>query len=229
MQNLQMLLAMDEAAAAEGDEDRTPPEHLASAAQPHGNPGTTSAAALQNQAYLQQLILKVAGQDAEAFRELYRLTSPRLHALARRLTRRPDLAEDALQEAFVSVWLRAGTYDTTRGEVFPWLVGILRHRVADRHRRRELPLLNLEEAELQSSEAPSPQALAILSIDGARACQAMAALSQTTRQCLELAYFSGASFRDIAEVTGLPLNTVKSVIRRGLAKLRVALTDAALP
>jgi RNA polymerase sigma-70 factor (ECF subfamily) len=166
------------------------------------------------------LMQAVAAGDYAAFREIYRLTSPQLYALALRQTRRNDVAQDVLQEVFTAAWLRAETYDAERGTVLSWFAGIVRNRVKDRHRRRRLNLVQIDEARFVAAEEMTPLDRTVAVVDGIRARAALAQLPDNMRRVIELAYFDGATYPEIAERLGVPLNTAKSWVRRALPRLR---------
>jgi len=171
-------------------------------------------------AELAQLIAACAKKDSLALRRLYELTAGQLLACMVRILRRRALAEEALQDVFVSIWQRAAQYESRRGRPWAWLVSIARHRAID--------VLRSERADLYR-EAVIEQLPEFVSIDepitgGERAAAAMArCLKQLTadqRRGIELAFVNGYSHADIARITGQPLGTVKSWIRRGLLSLR---------
>lgn len=173
-----------------------------------------------DQEHLVDLILRIARKDKAAFDELYRLVSPRLNVLAMYLTRRSDLTEEVLQDFFATIWMRASTYRPERGSVMPWMITILHNRVATLRRVRALSLVPLEEASTAPSDLPSPQAEAELSQVGRRVAAAMEGLSPNIRRALVLAYFHDADYAEIATAMGVPVNTAKSWVRRGLERLR---------
>jgi RNA polymerase sigma-70 factor (ECF subfamily) len=173
-----------------------------------------------DQEHLVALVLRTARRDRAAFDELYRLVSPRLNRLAMYLTRRSDLTEEVLQDFFTTIWLRAGTYRPERGSVTPWMITILRNRVAALRRARALMVVPIEEASSTPSDLPSPQAEAELSEVGRRIAAAMEGLSPNIRRALVLAYFHDADYAEIATAMGVPVNTAKSWVRRGLERLR---------
>ncbi len=166
---------------------------------------------------------RIALGDEVAFDRLYRLTSPRLHALARLITRNPDHAEEALQDLFATVWFRAVTYRPDAGAVFSWMLTILRHRIIGLNRGKKLPLVPLDQAEAVVSDAMSPYDSAALSEAGRRVSSQLGALSPNIRLSVQLAFFHGADYREIAAHIGVPTNTAKSWVRRGMHRLQRAL------
>jgi RNA polymerase sigma-70 factor (ECF subfamily) len=173
---------------------------------------------LDRDAALAELMHRCARGDQGAFRELYALASPQLLALLVRMLRRRDLAEEVLQEAFVSAWRNAADYDASRGRVMTWLVTIARNRALDelrRHQRAALvPGVDLDqlpdEAAEESYGPAESRALA--------AC--LDALPDGQRRSVQLAYIDGLSQDEIARALRAPLGTVKSWVRRGLSALK---------
>lgn len=165
------------------------------------------------------LLQRCAARDPRALDELYALVAPLLFGLLTRMLRRRALAEEALQDVFISIWQRAGQYRSERGGALPWLIGIARYRAIDllRH-ERGAPVLMPEPPETElATEALEPPAA------GDRIERCLGRLTTDQQQCLQFAYVSGRSHQEIARLTGSPLGTVKSWIRRGLVSLRECL------
>ena len=134
----------------------------------------------------------------------------------------PGRAEDAVQDAFMSVWTRASSFDSERGSLRAWLLGSVRNRCIDYLRGRGAH--EREERELQpdiaSDASPSdPWREVALSLERSAVRDAVASLPSEQRQVIELAYFGGYTQVEIAGMTRVPLGTVKGRIRLGLEKL----------
>jgi RNA polymerase sigma-70 factor (ECF subfamily) len=174
-------------------------------------------------AQLQGLLDRCASADSSALQRLYELASPLLFASLTRILRRRALAEEALQDVFVSIWQRAGQFQATRGRPMAWMMSIARYRAIDLLRReRSAPVLvpDLpESADAQESENDSISWMPAVGL--LERCLSL--LTAQQRQCLELAYVGGNSHEDISRLTRSPLGTVKSWIRRGLQSLRQCL------
>src|SRR3954468_13513950 len=160
---------------------------------------------------LQSLLDRCAAADAPALERLYELASPLLFAALIRILKRRALAEEALQDVFVSIWQRAGQFESRRGRPRAWLMSIARYRAIDvlRSERAEL----YREAEIEQL----PQLVTEGGMDWAGAGRSAAALarcfellSPDQRRGIELAFVEGASHADIARLTQQPLGTVKS-------------------
>jgi RNA polymerase sigma-70 factor (ECF subfamily) len=186
------------------------------------SPVAQSAAEFDQQ--LQVLLDRCAAADPSALQRLYELASPVLFACLTRILRRRALAEEALQDVFVSIWQRAGQFRAERGRPMAWMMSIARYRAIDllRH-ERSAPLLVPDVPERadaaddsRDDSAPWMPASGLLE-------RCLALLTDRQRNCLELAFVAGNSHEDISRLTGSPLGTVKSWIRRGLQSLRQCL------
>jgi RNA polymerase sigma-70 factor (ECF subfamily) len=176
-----------------------------------------------------ELLEGIARRDEASLAALYDRYRVLAFSLALRVVNDRGRAEDVVQDAFLSVWRRATSYAEGRGSVKTWLTTIVRNRAIDLVRaRRESD--SDDEAVLLSIRDPRPsvveQVTASLDRDTIRA--AIAALPAEQRQALAMAYFEGRSHSEIAEVTGLPLGTVKSRIRLGMSRLKGLLLEAGM-
>jgi len=187
-----------------------------------GAGGPTSRAAHEpDAAELETLLARCAAGDRSALETLYGRVAPLLLAILMRMLRRRDVAEDALQDVFVSVWQRARQFDPIRGRPLAWLVSMARYRAIDLQRaaRPVLALSEVSELEPQLQAAgPSEADEALGSAAVLRRCLEQIAAPQ--RRCLLLAYQDGLSHSEIARALQEPLGTVKSWVRRSLVALR---------
>jgi len=175
---------------------------------------------------LQSLLGRCAAADAAALQRLYGLVSPILFACVTRILRRRALAEEALQDVFISIWQQAGKFTAARGRPMAWMMSIARYRAIDLLRREryaptlvaELPERSLIDAQ---SESQVETAAWLPSSELMEPCLAL--LSDMQARCIELAFIDGSSHEDIARLVGSPLGTVKSWIRRALRSLRQCL------
>lgn len=177
-------------------------------------------------ALLNQHLAAVARGDLASFQQLYRETSPKLFALALRLTRRRDKAEEVLQDAFVKIWTRAGDWDEKRGTAMTWMASIVRNRAIDML-RRDMRVAAFDSELARESEftflAPPSAEVSQDEIDQLRIC--IDQLDRNQRRTVTLAYFEGLTHEQLAERLGAPLGTVKSWLRRGLLRLKKCLDD----
>ncbi len=178
-----------------------------------------------------QLMQRIARGDRTAFTELYDRFSGPLYGAALRILRDPAEAQDVVHDAFVTLWEKASTYETSRGNAFSWAVTLVRNRAIDRVRMRR------RRAELLAASAPTDLGYADAATaasgsdsaqlgDEARAVRAaVATLPVDQQRAVELAFFGGLTQEEIARKLSEPLGTVKARIRRGLMKLRDSLAS----
>lgn len=175
------------------------------------------------------LLERTADGDRTAFAELYDRFSRPLYATALRILNDAKEAEDIVQDTFIALWEKASDFAVTRGSAFGWAVTLTRNRAIDRVRMRRRRTELLEQAAPDDlgyggSSGPDSADQASLSEQSTSVRSAVAALPAEQQQALELAFFSGLTQQEIATRLNEPLGTVKARIRRGLLKLRTALT-----
>jgi RNA polymerase sigma-70 factor (ECF subfamily) len=167
-------------------------------------------------------VVRVAAGDSEALRDLYTRYGRIVYGLTYRVTRDAQLAEEATQDTFATLWRRAGTYDADRAKVATWLFVIARNRAIELVRSRARVPEPRESVEPMGEE-PNPADLMQIGDDAERIALAIAELPEGQLEAIQLAYFEGLSHSEIAERLGQPLGTVKSRIRLGLDRLRALL------
>jgi RNA polymerase sigma-70 factor (ECF subfamily) len=177
-------------------------------------------------AELQALLSRTALGDRAAFRRLYDVTAPSLLGVALRILNRKDRAEDVLQEAFVNVWHRAGSYTSTVSPPMTWLTAIVRNRALDQLRSEVRfaadSLDDDESAETYDVEDDRPNPLGLLeqAADALRIRGCLDAIDGPQKQCLALAYYHGLSHSEVAAHLASPIGSVKVWLRRGIDKLK---------
>jgi RNA polymerase sigma-70 factor (ECF subfamily) len=182
---------------------------------------------------LMALIDRVGQRDEAALRLLYDSASPRLFGLALRVVRQREWAEDALQEAFITIWRVAGDYRATLSPPMAWMGLIVRSRSLDLLRRRTADRAQLTQefddvmADTLASDQPSPMDITEASEQAWALQQCLQQLEGRQREVISLAYLRDLSHGELADQLKLPLGTVKTWIRRGLEKLRVCMTRIA--
>jgi RNA polymerase sigma-70 factor, ECF subfamily len=192
-------------------------------------PGAASAGRSEE---LRALLSRVALGNQRAFTDLYRQAGAHLYAVALRIVRNGPLAEEVLQEAFVSVWHHAGTYDAAKSQPLTWLTSIVRNRCLDQLRKREIDTVTLVGGDDDATEwdlpsdGPTPVELLLAGADARALRDCVDSLDGGPKQAIALAFFQGLSHGELAAHLREPLGTVKSWVRRGLEKLRRCL-DAA--
>jgi RNA polymerase sigma factor (sigma-70 family) len=177
------------------------------------------------------LARRIRSGDREALGELYDRYASVALATALRVVADRDMAEDLVHDAFVAVWQKIGRFDPARGSLRAWLLTIVRNRAIDRVRGTR-PSMEVGEADEQSLLRTSPNPtweVAVARLSAVELRTALDTLPAEQREAVELAYFGGRTYREIAELTGVPQGTANGRLRLALAKLRDALqlTDAA--
>jgi len=172
----------------------------------------------------------VSDGDSHAFEVVFDRHANAAFSLAYRMCGRRAMAEDVVQDAFISLWRSGARYDRTRGSVRSWVLGVVHNRAIDAF-RREAVRTNRDVHDDQVAErVPSAHRTDLEAERHDEARQVRTALGELPadqRQVIELAYFGGFSHSQIAEMLKLPAGTVKGRMRLGLSKLRVALGDPA--
>jgi len=181
---------------------------------------------------LAALLAKVALGDQEAFADLYRQSSSHLYGVALRILREGSAAEEILQEAFVSVWHHAGSYEAAKSQPLTWLSAIVRNRCLDQLRRRELDTVTMTtddddgtEFDLPSGD-PTPVEMLLAGAEAQSVRDCVDALDAGQKQAIALAFYQGLSHAELADHLRQPLGTVKSWVRRGLERLKGCLDRA---
>jgi RNA polymerase sigma-70 factor, ECF subfamily len=169
-----------------------------------------------------QLIERVAVGDRDAFTELYQRFARPVLALALRHLGDNGRAEDAAQETFAAVWRSARSFRPERGSGSAWLYAVARHAIIDRARQRREPVAEVPD---KAADETGPEERAELSWLAWRVHSALEKLPERERIVLELAYWSGLSQTEIASYLDVPLGTVKTRTRTGLARLESLLEE----
>ncbi|MBL0921406.1 MAG: RNA polymerase sigma factor [Phycisphaerales bacterium] len=171
------------------------------------------------------LLERVARGDESAVRDSLEAYSPLVWSLARRLCHDRAEAEDAVQEIFVDLWRSAGRFNPAVASEPTFVAMIARRRLIDRLRRagRRIAPVAMPEGDVSSAGMATPAAPAELSEEARVALDAMRSLSDEQQRVLQLSIMQGRSHAEIAQITGMPLGTVKTHARRGLIRIREAL------
>ncbi len=177
----------------------------------------------------EQLMATLAGGRAEALEAIYDRYGGLCYSVALRLTGDPGSAEEVVQDAFVSVWQKARTYDPASGKVHSWLLQIVRNRAIDELRRQRSPVRNQRLHQQLDGVSDPPPGASVTEADAALITElrsivrgALGSLPEDQLRVVQMAYFDGLSQREISERTGLPLGTVKTRSRLALKRLRKA-------
>ncbi len=163
-----------------------------------------------------RLLQRVAGGDRDAFTELYQRFARPVLAMAMRQLGDTGRAEEAAQETFAAVWRSARSYRPERGSASAWLYAVARHAIIDRARQRREPAVEVPD---EATAEAGPEERAEQSWLTWRVHSALEQIPERERAVLELAYWSGLSQAEIASYLDVPLGTVKTRTRAGLARL----------
>ena len=173
------------------------------------------------------LVTRIRSGERDALGLLYDRHIDSAYALAHRILGTREAAEDVVHETFLAVWQKIGHYEPTRGRVRAWILAAVRNRAIDRLRTRRVsidPDQADELALLRTTANPTlDEVVGRLSRDRLR--DAIAELPDDQREVIDLAYFRGHTYRDIASIIGVPLGTSNGRMRRALSRLRHALID----
>ena len=181
-------------------------------------------ATADERAHLAQLLVLTGRGDQAAFAALYQLASSRLFGVCLRLLRNRSEAEEVLQEVCITVWRRAATFDAGKAAAMTWLMTLARNKAIDRLRQhREATLDDPRQIEDAADEQPSPPSQAQSSQERQRLQRCLDALEPTHQAAVRAAFFTGATYNELAARTKVPLGTMKSWIRRSLLQLRTCL------
>lgn len=166
------------------------------------------------------LLTRVAAQDRAAFGALYSAAAAKLMGVLIRILGDRAEAEDALQEVFTRVWLRAGRFDATRGQGMTWLIALARNHAIDRLRARPPRFEDSDEMETVADTAPRAETQLVAKGEARRVAECFDRLEPDRAAAVRGAYLQGLSYGDLAARHAVPLNTMRTWLRRGLLNLR---------
>ncbi|TPW25795.1 sigma-70 family RNA polymerase sigma factor [Pararhizobium mangrovi] len=169
------------------------------------------------------MIARVALKDRSAFSKLYTENAPKLFGICLRILRNRTEAEEALQEVFVKIWQRADRFAPGQASAAAWLAAVARNHAIDAVRARRPSASDIDEAYDLADEAPDPEHVAVLSSEGRQIDACMEELDAERARAVKGAYVEGLSYQELAERYGVPLNTMRTWLRRSLIRLRECL------
>lgn len=171
-------------------------------------------------------LLRAAGRgDQAAFADLYDATAALVHGIVLRVVRDPAQSEEVVQEVFVEIWRLAPRFDGTRGSVTAWMSTIAHRRAVDRVRSEQASRNRVEREASRITRELDTASEPVVELDHAdferrRVRKALDRLTDMQRQAVELAYFGGHTYREVAVLLGEPEGTIKTRIRDGMIRLR---------
>jgi RNA polymerase sigma-70 factor (ECF subfamily) len=167
------------------------------------------------------LLGAVAKGDAAAFERLYNATRSKLYGVLLRILGRPELAEDVMQETYLKVWKMADKFDPAQASPITWMVAIARNRAIDIVRKRkEISIEEEPEAQNVASESPAPLARREMTEELRRLLSCLGKLDPEKQRIVLLAYYSGWSREQLSTKLDIPVNTIKTWLRRSLLEIR---------
>lgn len=170
-----------------------------------------------------KLIVRVSLKDRGAFDLLYRATSAKLFGVCLRVLSDRTEAEEALQEIFVKIWTKADRFVVSELSPISWLVAVARNHAIDRIRARGPRKATLDDAMEIPDERPGPEALAVADGERGRLAACLGELEADRAAAVRGAYLNGESYAELAERFSVPLNTIRTWLRRSLMKLKECL------
>jgi RNA polymerase sigma factor (sigma-70 family) len=173
-----------------------------------------------------QLLVRTARGDETALAELYDRHGRVAYGLALRIVRDPALAEDAVQEGFLSVWRTAGAFSPERAKASTWILTLVHRRAVDLVRREERRRVEPLPPDVSQEAGPETDEHVWLRTRRELVQRALYRLPDDQREALELAYYGGFTQSELAERLGVPLGTIKSRTFAGLKRLRSLLVEA---
>jgi RNA polymerase sigma-70 factor (ECF subfamily) len=209
----------------------TPPRTSAhrTAASGASTPAPGRSVVLDETVTAEHLLVAAAHGDEPAFELLVRRVRPQVVRIAERVVRDPSIAEEVAQEVLTEVWRKADHFDPTKGNVSAWVSTLTRRRSVDRV-RSEQASRNRDDRIARRDQEREIDVVADeveTRLEHWQVRNALATLSERQREAIELAYFGGHTYRDVAQVLGIPEGTAKSRLRDGLLRLREALDTLA--
>ena len=169
-----------------------------------------------------ELLSRVGRGDEQAFGALYDLVSARVYGLIRRVLRDPAQAEEVTQEVMVEVWRTAARFDSNKGSATAWVFTIAHRRAVDRVRSEEAATERVRRVAAISAETPYDDVVeaATARIEQQQVRRCLDGLTELQREAITLAYYGGHSYREVADLLGAALPTIKTRMRDGLIRMR---------
>ena len=184
-----------------------------------------NAKANASRAELSSALVEAGQGNRVAFEEVYKRTSAKLFGICLRIFGDRQEAEDALQDAYVTIWNKATTFEPTRASPITWLATVTRNRAIDRFRARKIVSTTTIDDAFDVADASPLADEAMITVEDRQALAGcMASLEERDAAFIRQAFLGGTTYAELAERDAVPLGTVKSRIRRALLKLRECLS-----
>ncbi|MBA3446004.1 MAG: sigma-70 family RNA polymerase sigma factor [Pseudaminobacter sp.] len=170
-----------------------------------------------------KLIVRTSMKDRSAFDLLYQQTNAKLFGVCLRVLNDRGEAEEALQEVFVKIWTKADRFAVSDLSPISWMVAVARNHAIDRIRARRKPAADIDAALDVADPAPGPEAMAVVGGENERIYHCLEELEEGRAAAVRGAYLQGESYAELAERHGVPMNTMRTWLRRSLMKLKECL------
>lgn len=174
---------------------------------------------------IEAMIARVSRGDRQAFAALYAATSPKLFGICLRVVGDRGGAEDALQEVFADIWHNTGRYQVNGLSPMTGLITIARNRAVDRRRARRCTSAVLDEVAELADLSPGPEVQAMAASERSRIADCLGLLDSDRAEAVRRAYVDGDNHADLAARFGVPLDTIRTWLRRSLLRLRACLSS----
>jgi RNA polymerase sigma-70 factor (ECF subfamily) len=175
-------------------------------------------------AHIEDMILRTGLGDRTAFSDLYNATSAKLFGVCLRILNNRAEAEDALQDVFVKVWQKASSYAVNGYSPMTWLITVARNLSIDKLRTRRAPTKDIDEAHDLADSGPTPEMVVVQKSERAQIDGCLAELEDAHATAVRGAYLEGDSYQELADSAGVPINTMRTWLRRSLVKLKDCLS-----
>ncbi|MFT6605044.1 MAG: RNA polymerase sigma-70 factor (ECF subfamily) [Halocynthiibacter sp.] len=169
---------------------------------------------------IEEMIARTARGDRNAFSQLYSATSAKLFGVCLRVLKDRGEAEDALQDIFVKIWQNADRYTSGGLSPMTWLITIARNGAIDRLRKRRMDTGAADVIEAMPDSAPGPESSAIARGEAGRIVFCLGTLEEERAEAVRRAYLEGETYADLAARFDVPINTMRTWLRRSLQKLK---------
>lgn len=188
--------------------------------QPHGVLITTTTT--------ESLLALTGTGDRAAFASLYAETSSRVYGVINAVLRDEAMTQEVTQDVYLEIWRKADTFDATRGTARGWMLSIAHRRAVDRVRSEQAARNRIAKAGALDMQTPFDDVSeqVIDTDERSRVAERLSTLTDTQRQVINLAYYQGLTYREVASHLGVPEGTVKTRMRDGLIRLRAAMEFA---
>ena len=169
---------------------------------------------------LEHVLAEVAKGDHAAFRAVYDQTAPAVLGIVRRVLRDPAQSEEVMQEVLLEVWRTAARFDPSLGSASAWITTLAHRRAVDRVRSEQRAVARELRAATASVDYDEVSEEALTTLEQERVRRCLGSLTDLQRESVTLAYYGGYSYREVAQLLGVAVGTIKTRMRDGLIRLR---------